>query len=526
MRFAAGREFSYSCGVQTVMKYVSIALAVVVLGGAGVYWWTFGGRHQEAGASSNGACKHGFLKADCPFCTPSLVEQRGQCKEHGVPEALCWRCNKKLVAAFKAEGDWCEKHNAPESLCPVCNDLGKTPEGKPVEACCPEDKSAPEPVADKNASPRSGRDPSLTCKKSETKVRLASAEIVRQAGLGFVEVERRPVTTAITCNAEVAYDGNRFAQLSARATGMVHEIRVDLGSKVSKGDVLAVIDSLELASAKADYLQAGASVAFQKNNLQRKTGLAETGGVPQREVQEVDNKLVEARIAQARAAQRLHVFGLTDSEIQGLQDSNDTGSLLPLTAPFDGEIVDRAAVVGETVEATKTLFGLADTRHMWAMIDVSDLRAKVRVGQAVTLTVEGLDVDSFPGEVTWISTRVDPKTRTLKLRAEFDNAGGLLKANMFGRASVVVRDHEPLVLVPKSAVQWDGCCNVVFVKTGDTVFESHKVRLGQQHDDLFEVISGVETGQTVVAQGSFLLKTEILKGEIGAGCCPDDIKKK
>ncbi len=176
--------------------------------------------------------------------------------------------------------------------------------------------------------------------------------------------------------------------------------------------------------------------------------------------------------------------------------------------------------MGEVVDTTRPLFSVADTAKMWAMLDVyeSDI-AQVRVGQSVVVTVDGLRGESFGGVLTWISRRIDPQTRTLKVRVELDNPEGLLRANMYGRAVITIYDRQPLIVVPKSAVQWDGCCNIAFVQRSDLLYEPRQLRLGFEADDYYEVKVGLAPGDTVVTQGSFLLKTEIMKGSIGAGCC-------
>ena len=125
----------------------------------------------------------------------------------------------------------------------------------------------------------------------------------------------------------------------------------------------------------------------------------------------------------------------------------------------------------------------------------------------------------LPGRITWVSSHLDPRTRTLEVRAEMDNLDGALRANMFAKAVITVRDSEPTVVVPRAAVQWEGCCNVVFVKDSPTTFHPVKVHLGPAAGSMVEVRRGLSGGETVVTQGSFLLKTEILKGSIGAGCC-------
>jgi cobalt-zinc-cadmium efflux system membrane fusion protein len=110
----------------------------------------------------------------------------------------------------------------------------------------------------------------------------------------------------------------------------------------------------------------------------------------------------------------------------------------------------------------------------------------------------------------------------LQARAALDNAHGHLRAHMFANASIAVRDRVAALVVPTSAVQWEGCCNVVFVKRSNTEYEPRKVHLGITTGTVYEVLSGVREGEEIVTQGSFLLKTEILKGSIGAGCCEVD----
>src|SRR5690606_31946263 len=139
---------------------------------------------------------------------------------------------------------------------------------------------------------------------------------------------------------------------------------------------------------------------------------------------------------------------------------------------------------------------------------------RVALDQPVTIELDGLPDAPIEGRIEWISTQIDPKTRTLKARVAVPNTDGRLRANMFGRARIVVERCEATV-IPKSAVQWDGCCNVVFVRQSETIYKPAKVELGHEERDHVEVRAGIEPGQTVVTQGSFLLKTELMKGEIG-----------
>ncbi len=135
--------------------------------------------------------------------------------------------------------------------------------------------------------------------------------------------------------------------------------------------------------------------------------------------------------------------------------------------------------------------------------------------------IDGIPNRDFPGRLTWISTQLDKKTRTIKARAELDNGGEMLKAYMFGRATIKAGAGTQAVTVPKSAVQWDGSCNIAFIRTSEdgTTYQPVQLTLGFDTGEHYEVLSGLSVGDTVVSDGSFVLKNELLKDSMGAGCC-------
>ena len=196
---------------------------------------------------------------------------------------------------------------------------------------------------------RAALPPSPTCTKTKSLVRLQSLEMVRTAGLQFVSIEEQPMTATITRNAEVVYDANRFARLSPRAAGVIADVRRDLGDAVVPGDVLVVVDSAELGSAKAELLQAVAAIHLWKRSAERQRSLAERGIGTESEALEMENKSAEAQINHAKAKQRLRNLGLSDAVIAGVEQSQDTSSHLHVTAPFSGLVVERTAVLGEVL---------------------------------------------------------------------------------------------------------------------------------------------------------------------------------
>ncbi len=508
------------------MKRITPSVAIVALvlaAGAGGAWIYLKG-DRAAGPASAGdqagaqalCAAHGIPAAVCPFCDPSLIERLGHCAGHDVPEALCTRCNPVLIPAFKVEGDWCAGHEVPESQCVLCNPaLAAAAAGQQPLASAAGEES--------DRTLRWRRAPSADCPKTLSAVTLASADVTRAAGLAFDTVVERPVRETISCNAEVAFDGDRFARIAPRAAGVISGVLRDLGDRVEPGDVLATIESVELGTARAEYLQARALTGVREKDYAREKTLEEKHVSTEADVLAAEGRLVEARIALAGAEQKLRNLGLTDDAIAAVAAGSDTSSHLAVIAPFAGTVVQRDAVIGEAADPLRPTFAIADTSIMWAWLDLYEADvARVQPGQPVELRVEGLGGESFAGTVNWVSAHVDPRTRTIKVRTTVDNPQGRLRANMFGSAGIMVHEHERAIVIPKSAVQWDGCCNIVFVRRTDTVFQPFKVTLGSEMDGSFVVEKGLAAGETIVTEGSFLLKTEILKGNIGAGCCELD----
>lgn len=370
--------------------------------------------------------------------------------------------------------------------------------------------------------PRSQRVPEPNCERVKNPVRLVSTTAAAQAGLTVHELRKQVITETIRCNAEVVYNANRFAQLTSRVAGVVHEVQADWGVAVRQGDTLAVLDSPEWAALQSDHLAAFVDVNLQQKSLQRLQDMVNRGVSAPPTLTETESKLAAARVEVARTAQRLTSLGMSAKATAQLEQTQQISSLLPIQAPFDAMVVERNATIGENVPAGKELFQIADTSKVWAMLDVLDPVAEIKIDQPIQLRIDGLAEQVFEGRVTWISNQVDPRTRTLKVRGEFDNSKGLLKAHLFGVAEIIIRSPEPMLVVPVAAVQWDGACNVVFIQVDEQTYQPRQVQLGHRHGEIFEVRTGVSEGQKVVEQGSFLLKTEIMKGEIGVGCCPTD----
>jgi membrane fusion protein, heavy metal efflux system len=437
------------------------------------------------------------------------------CAGHGVPESICTRCNTSLIPEFKAKGDWCNEHNLPESQCLICNPDLKAK----FEAMAPK--------ADANA---------------DRVVQLASGDVAKATGIESRPAAVREMTQTVETNAEVRYDQTRYAQVSPRVGGNVAKVRVQAGERVKRGDVLALVDSAEVGRAKAEFLTAAAVVAARQAALERVKSSTEQGFRNQSELIAAEAETREASIRLFNARQALvnlglrvpdvkpgevpaehdvQLLGLPESVRKELDEHQTTANLIPVVAPLDGVVVSRTAVEGELAEPAKAMFVVADTSRMWIKLDVPLAQlASLRTGQQVAFSAEGLGKPAV-GVVTWISTEVDDRTRTVEVRAEVQNDGGRLLANMFGRARVSIATAANAATVPASAVQWDGTRDVVFVKVNEEVYLARRVETGVRDGDAVEVRTGVKPGDLVVVAGSYSLMSQLNRGKLGAGCADE-----
>lgn len=464
------------------------------------------------------------------------------CKEHNVPESECIECNVKLYPRDKDYG-WCKEHGIAQ--CPLHHpDVAQL-------ASVPTVSQADFERADRALALLPRAENNSRCKLHERRIQFVSTEAIEKAGVDIAVVDSRPITEAVIANGEVVYDQTHTAHLASRVPGNVWSVERQVGDRVRKGDILALIDSGDVGRAKSELLQAIAQVRLKQSNVDRLKPLAEDGTVPGRQFREAEAALQEAQIRLQSAQQSLVNLGLTNQfgnfaqieldriaeEIQFLglspamvasvHTQTETSNLFPLRAPLDGVVVECKIVPGEVVDTNTMLFGVSDVSRMWLMLDVRQEDAKyLSLGQTVRFRPsDSKDEPEIKGALSWISTAADEQTRTVKVRVDLPNADGKLRANMFGSGRIVLREEPDAVVVPSEAVHWDGCCNVVFVRDKDFLkegapkfFHIRKVRLGSKEGDATEVIAGLLPGEVIASKNSVVLEAQLLKGNLGAGC--------
>ena len=407
----------------------------------------------------------------------------GICAEHGLLKAVCTGCNPKLIPVFQSKGDWCVEHEAPESFCPICH-----PErgGRPAAAVARDD------------APADG-----------LAIRLESAQIAARAGLETAQAVPSDRGMEVLATATLVLDNARSAVVSARAGGLIRAFLVDLGTRVRAGQPLALLESAEVAHQRADLRSARADEEVAQVAYERERALHEQGISALKTMQEAERDLIEARARADAGRTALAMMGAAEGE----------GGDFHLHAPVSGVVTERRHTVGTVVGPEEPVFEIVDTSQLWAQIEVPEAyAARVRIGQRVELEIDGL-ASPITGTLDYLAPVVDRHTRTVRARATIDNRDGVLRANTFARARILADPGVTGVLVPRGAIQEADGVMLAFVSISETEYVTRRVRVTPSDGDWIAVTSGLQPGDPVVTTGSFLLKTETLKGSIGAGCC-------
>lgn len=382
---------------------------------------------------------------------------------------------------------------------------------------------------------------------SHARIAFGSAADVERSGIEAVPIQLKPMIDEIAVNGVVRYDERKVAQLSVRASGIVWQVEKRLGDPVHKGDVLVIVDSAEVGRLKADFLTA--LVVFE-SKTEALAILEEIKGVVMgRQVREARAALREARNDLMNAeqalinlgfdisanqfheldddarAEKIRTLGLPDGLLEGLDEDRLSSNLLPLVAPFDGVVIGRSVVVGETAEPSRPIFEVADLSTMWIVLNVAkEDAARVAVGQFVRFRPDGAEKE-FESHVTWISTELDETTRTLQVRAEVAtgespvSAEGLsgLRANAFGQGRIEIGRRPVAKVVPVECVQSLGGEWVVFVPRDATTFELRPVEKGPESAGAVEVKGDLADATHVVGPGSHVLKSRVMLERMEAG---------
>jgi membrane fusion protein, heavy metal efflux system len=347
-------------------------------------------------------------------------------------------------------------------------------------------------------------------------VKLAP-EAVQQAKIETAPVVLGPINNQVLFTGELVFNEERLAKISSRLPGRVIQIVADYGQTVKPGDVLAIIDSVELGQAQMGAKQAAARFNAAQKAYDRARQLYEGRAISQAELQERQARLEVERADLDYAQNRLRLLGAGGVKPAALPKGSRSGANFALRTPIAGRVVDRKVTPGLVVKEEEELFTVADTSALWCFVQIPEKDLPlVRVGSQATLTISSLPRHEFPGRVDYLADLVDKATRTIRGRVRVDNSGNLLKAGMFANIAIGVGQRHALS-VPESAILAANGESFVFVELAPGTYQKHLIKTGMKGAGRLEVVEGLGADEPVVVRGGFILKSELEKGAF-QGC--------
>jgi membrane fusion protein, heavy metal efflux system len=367
------------------------------------------------------------------------------------------------------------------------------------------------PLAARGEKPGAGEE-----KHDEATIKLSDRQV--DAGKFAVsEVQGGMLSKRITVPGSIVPSGDHIARVAVRLLGTVAELRKRLGDAVQAGDVVAVIESREVADAKSEYLAARLVFDLQQTLFNRSTRLFEGKVLSENDFLRARTTFEDARVKIEIARQKLFALSLTAEQIEALpQQPVETLRRQELRAPIAGRVAERrvelGALVGREGQESE-LFVIVNLSVVWADLAVSpsDL-ATIHEGQQITIAA-GTGGESSPATIMFVSPLLDKDTRAARVVASVDNAALKWRPGAFITADIPMDEAPAAIVVPKTALQSLKGDTVVFVRTADG-FEARKVSIGRQDARLAEVTSGLVGGEHIASANTFILKADLGKAEV------------
>ncbi len=314
---------------------------------------------------------------------------------------------------------------------------------------------------------------------------------VQDIGVRTARVIQRTLSREIHAVARVTYDEERLARLHPKTEGWIDELYVDkTGEPVAKDTILLSFYSPQLVSSQQEYLLA------LKNDESLKDS-------PFEDIRKGARELVIS------SRERLELLDVPEHQIIDLEVTRKIKKNLHIHTPFDGIVMKVGVRDGQYVTPATELYMLADLSKIWVYVDIYENEMPwVRLGDTAEMTVEAIPGKVFIGKVTYIYPYMERKTRTNRIRLEFDNRDLKLKPEMYAKVTLKASRQVDAVVVPSEAIVRSGLSNQVFVVRAPGKFEPRKVTLGVSAEGLTQILSGVKPGEEVVTSSQFLIDSE------------------
>ncbi|MFO0738140.1 MAG: efflux RND transporter periplasmic adaptor subunit [Labilithrix sp.] len=316
--------------------------------------------------------------------------------------------------------------------------------------------------------------------------------------------------TSVVAAGKVDFVPSRVARVGPPIAGRVSTIPVVPGQRVGRGAMLVTVDSVEVGRARGDFTAAKTRAAQAKAEVEREHRLSAGGASSERALLAAQAEAATAD-AELRAAQdRLSTLGL---------GAGAAGQSVGLVAPIAGTVLQLNARVGQPVGPTDTLVVVGETEQVWLTADIYERDVgKVHLADDVHVTSIAFPGRIFEGKVDQIGAIVDPERHVLEARIVLPNEDGALKPGMTASARILgasASDAGTVMVVPRGAIQTVDGQPFVFTEKKPGQYAMRPVERGEQIENDVEVLRGISLEDSVVFDGAFILKSEVLKSQMG-----------
>ena len=337
---------------------------------------------------------------------------------------------------------------------------------------------------------------------------VASDAMLQQ--IKFQQAIKIPIKRSLDIPGSIEVKQNLLARIGSPVQGRIIEISGMLGQTVKQGDVLAVINSTELAQQQLNYIKAVQMVELKTKAYERAVLLFDADVVSEAQKLERKTELSAAKAEMEASKDQLFVMGMTLKEIEAIQSETQIDAITSIVAKIDGKIIKKNVNVGQVVEPTEDIFTIAELSEVWGVAQVPERQIGfLKEGDDILIDVPAYEEKRVEGKISYLGDIVDPITRTVTIRTEIDNSHGLLKPDMLITMKVSGKEVEKVGVPVNAIVSIDDIPNV-FIKIADNKFLLRPVTLGIKNKEFIHIEDGLLEGEEVVIDGAFHLNNERL----------------
>jgi len=386
--------------------------------------------------------------------------------------------------------------------------------------------------------------------KETSEVALTDVQI-KLMGIESEKLDLQNISGYIKVNGEVVINPDQESKVGSIIPGRIRKIYVKEGSYVRAGQTLAVIENPQLIDVQVEYINSKNEYEYSKKEYERQLKLNSDNIGSKKTLNELESKYKRALADYKTLEEKLSSYKISKNRFDNIYE--DTVANLQryysITAPISGNVIERNVSVGQYVEPSGDMFHIINTSTVFVDLNVFEQDLPyVSAGQKVTLDVSVDPYEVYEGQIVFVNKVFDDVKRTVKVRVAINNKREKLLPNMFVSAKIYVK-QESVLAVPISAIETEGETNYIFVKTNELkeieshdehsedekndkvekevtgeqehkngiVFKKIIVNIGISDDKYIQIfpLEELKEGEQIVTKGTFYLKSELKKGELG-----------